>query len=167
MKKILAGFLLLTFVSCNNHTARPVIKQENDGDAVYNVGNDDEEMNKAIERANLSYDSFISNFKNPGKNCSGYTIKMRFAYPSGNEHMWVGNLFYKDDKLMGILDSDPVDVPMLHAGDTIRVIRNDISDWMYICDHKMVGGYTMLALYNRMTSQEKEEFKKNLGFQIE
>lgn len=168
MKKIFTGFLLLVLISCNNNsTAKPIVKQENGNDDVYNVAGDDEMMNQAIEKAVSSYDSFLNNFKNPGKDCNGFSIKMKFPYNNGNEHMWLGDLFYKGDKLMGVLDSDPVNPMAVHAGDTVEVERDKVSDWMYICNHKLVGGYTMMVLYSKMSPAEKEEFKKNLGFDIE
>jgi uncharacterized protein YegJ (DUF2314 family) len=38
---------------------------------------------------------------------------------------------------------------------------------MYLKDNKLVGGYTIRVLYNKMSASEKEKFKDELGFEFE
>jgi uncharacterized protein YegJ (DUF2314 family) len=166
MRLILFIFILLGF-SCKENKGY-VSKEENGGDEVYSIENDDNEMNLAIEKAQRTFSQFITNLKKNDSSCSDFSVKMKFEYDENNgEHMWLSNLYFDKDSLFGVLNSDPVNVVSVKAGDTLQIISNNVSDWMYIKGRKMVGGYTVKALYNKMSDKEKEEFRQELGFKIE
>jgi uncharacterized protein YegJ (DUF2314 family) len=157
-------FILL---SCK-HKKGYIEKDVNGGDEVYNVGGDDEEMNNAIERAKTSYNEFLEAFSNPDSSSNNYSVKLKFAYGENDgEHMWLNDLHYKKDRLFGVLDSDPVNIVWRKFGDTVEVKRDSLSDWMYIEKGRLVGGFTIKALYNKMTEAEKKRFKEEVDFEFE
>jgi uncharacterized protein YegJ (DUF2314 family) len=168
MKFSLIGFILLVLlISCKEHKAY-ISKNTNGGDEVYRVEGDDEDMNKAIENARLNYPSFVLAFKNADSSLSGFSVKIRFDYGEGNgEHMWLSDLHYRGTRLFGVLDSDPVNIHSVHAGDSLAIDVDRLSDWMYVKNSRMVGGYTLKVLYNKMTEKEKKEFREQLSFRIE
>jgi uncharacterized protein YegJ (DUF2314 family) len=49
----------------------------------------------------------------------------------------------------------------------VSVNPDEISDWVYIKNGKLVGGYTIRAHYNELTPQEKQEFNRSADFQME
>ena len=81
--------------------------------------------------------------------------------------MWLNQLYFKSEQLFGVLDSDPVSVFTVKAGDSLEIQRDKVSDWMYIKNGKLVGGYTIKVLYNKMSKKEREQFKNEVGFDIE
>jgi uncharacterized protein YegJ (DUF2314 family) len=42
----------------------------------------------------------------------------------------------------------------------------EISDWLYIDNGKLVGGYTVRAHYNELSPQQKQEFDRDADFKI-
>jgi len=125
-------------------------------------------MNKAILEAQKTYNDFLAALKNPDSLMDGFSVKMRFDYgASSGEHMWLGDLYFKSEKLFGILNNVPVDIKTVKLGDTLEIIQNKISDWMYLKNNKLVGGYTIKVLYSKMSPDEKNEREKQLGFEIE
>ena len=61
----------------------------------------------------------------------------------------------------------PAHVVTHQEGDTIEIYKNMVSDWMYVREGKLVGGYTMHVLYDKMTETEKKEFASEMPFKIE
>jgi uncharacterized protein YegJ (DUF2314 family) len=167
MKLLQAILILSILVSCNND--KGYSKEENGGDEVYGVDHDDKTMNNAIAKAVASYDEFLKVLVKPDSNTTEFTVKMKFAY--GNEgdaeHMWFNDLHFKQDKLFGVLDNDPLHVTTVKAGDTLEIKKEIVSDWMYVKDFKMVGGYTIKVLFDNMSKAEQKEFKDQIGFDIE
>ena len=162
-------FFILTFMifSCKEKKGY-VSKDENNGDAAYSVTNEDEEMNKAILEAQKTYNDFLTALKGPDSVMENFSVKMRFDYGDNNgEHMWLDDLYFKNEKLFGVLSSDPIEVKTVKSGDTLEVVQNRISDWMYLRNNKLIGGYTIKVLYNKMSKKEKEEFKSQIDFELE
>ena len=162
-------FLILPFVllSCKQKKGY-INKDPNGGDEVYTVASADEEMNKAVEKAKNSYDEFLAAFSKPDSSSHDYSVKLKFEYGDDNgEHMWLNDLHFKKDKLFGVLDSDPVDITWRKFGDTIEIKRDSLSDWMYIKKGHLMGGFTIKALYNKMTESEKKRFKEEVDFEFE
>lgn len=133
---------------------------------MYTVKEEDFEMNAAIERAVKSYPSFENEWKKQDSANSDFSVKVKFAYDGGHEHMWVNGLYYKGDALYGVLDSDPVNVHTVKAGDSIEIKKDAVSDWMYVRNGVLVGGYTIRVLYNKMSEDEKKQFEQELPFKL-
>lgn len=125
-------------------------------------------MNKAIREAKRTYASFLNTFEKPGDDKSDFAVKLKFACDTeGVEHMWLNYLHHRGEKMFGILENDPVDVSRVKAGDTLQVIKDSVTDWMFLENNKLIGGYTIRVLYKKMSKKEKEQFKKEISFEIE
>ncbi|MEO5564012.1 MAG: DUF2314 domain-containing protein [Chitinophagaceae bacterium] len=168
VNKIIFIAVLLSFFACKESTrASYVSKSKNGGDEVYNVETNDLVMNLAIAKAKDSYNSFLDVIKGGDTTLDDFGVKMGFETADGTEHMWLNQLHFENDTLFGVLDNDPVNATSFKAGDSLEIKKEMISDWLYVRNNKMVGGYTIKALYSGMDEEEKKEFKKNLGFEIE
>jgi uncharacterized protein YegJ (DUF2314 family) len=92
--------IILYVLSCKEKKGY-VSKDENAGDAVYSVTNEDEEMNKAIIDAQRTYNDFLIAFKDPDSLMDDFAVKMRFDYGDNNgEHMWLNDLYIKNGKVI-------------------------------------------------------------------
>jgi len=157
---------MILFTACKEKAATPQ-KIENGGDEIYNVEADDKAMNAAIAKAGATYPDFLKALKSPEPTAQGYAVKIKFEEGDAVEHMWLGDLHFKDGKLLGILNSDPVSIKKVSPGDTLEVDKSSLSDWMYIKNNKLMGGYTVKVLYDKMSDAEKKEFVTESGFAIE
>lgn len=157
---------IMLFTACKEKEATPN-KIENGGDEVYNVEADDKAMNAAIAKAAATYPDFLKALKSTDPSAEGHAVKIKFEEGDAVEHMWLGDLHFKGGKLLGILNSDPVSIKKVSPGDTLEVDKSRLSDWMYIKDHKLMGGYTVRVLYDKMNEAEKKQFVTESGFAIE
>ncbi|CAC9972874.1 YegJ family protein [Flavobacterium panici] len=159
--KLLVLITILCLVSCKESNK---IERENEP-AIYGVESEDKEMNAAIEKANQTLNDFNIGLSNP--KAQSQALKVAFTDSNGTEHMWVGNVEFNNGKYSGILNNDPEFVTEYKAGDKIDIDSSKISDWMYLENGKLFGGYTIKVLRNRMTDEERKQFDAESGMQID
>ncbi|PBJ06124.1 YegJ family protein [Flavobacterium sp. ACN6] len=140
------------------------IERENEP-TIYGVESENEEMNAAILKANETLNDFNAGLSNP--NADSQALKIKFSNAKGIEHMWIGDIVFKDGKYSGILNNEPEYVTEFKAGDKIDIDPSKISDWMYLENGKLFGGYAIKVLRNRMTNEEKKQFDEESGMQID
>jgi uncharacterized protein YegJ (DUF2314 family) len=134
-----------------------------DSDPVTSVDSGDAEMNAAIAKARDSLPRFWSTFEKPEHAESDFALKVKLTDANGTEHFWLSDLERKDGKIMGTVNNDAVTVRSVKLGDRIPIPEASISDWMYMRDGKMVGNYTVRALFKTMSPAEVENIKKMLA----
>jgi uncharacterized protein YegJ (DUF2314 family) len=131
------------------------------------VSEKDPEMEKAIATAPQTVQQFITALKSPKPSQTGFSIKKGFVDRGMTEHMWLTDVTFDGTNFHGTLNNDPVDVKNVKMGQAVVVLPKDISDWMYLDDSKLIGGYTVRVLYNRETPAGKKQFLEETGFKIE
>lgn len=159
--KVLVVLVIFCFASCKNSEK---VERENEP-TIYKVEKDDQEMSEAIKKANQTLSDFNSALLNPKIEVK--SLKVKFETSNGNEHIWLSNIEYKNGKYWGILDNEPEYITEYKIGDKIEVDNSKISDWMYLENGKLFGGYTIKLLRSRMTDNEKKQFDVESGMQID
>jgi uncharacterized protein YegJ (DUF2314 family) len=150
-------------MSCNSNKK---VERENEP-TIYKVGKDDAEINKAIEKAKQILDSFDYAFKNNSRVFTFFGLKKRFEENGNVEHIWIGNIQGEEDgKYVGVIDNMPEKIKSVKLGDTIEIDKKDISDWMYLKNSVLHGGYTIRLLRERMTEDERKKFDAESGMKI-
>lgn len=134
--------------------------------AIYNVGENDPEMNKVIEMAKQSLDSFDYAFNHYTRVFTFFGLKKRFQENENVEHIWIGNIKFENGIYIGIIDNLPEKITSVKLGDTVKIDKKDISDWMYIKNAELYGGYTIRLLRNRMSESERQKFDAESGMKI-
>jgi len=166
MKFYLLSFIIL--LGCNGCNNTQTLKIERKGEPpIYSVQNDDAEMNHAIMSAIQTLDSFKVALLSKNKDYKYFALKSRFITPNGSEHIWLKNIILKDKKYVGIVANLPESISDVKLGDTISILKNNITDWMYLDNKKLRGGFTIRLLRKRMTEPDKKQFDAHSGFSIE
>lgn len=154
---ILGSIIVLFFFSCNNQDNKKIAR-EGEPDVTL-LTDDDKEMNDVIKLAQSSYPTFLSALENKDSNsCHSFQIKMRFDHPGGGEHIWIDDITIKDKEITGVIANEPVFVASLKLGDTVKIDKTRISDWLYYRDNTAQGGYTIRLLRKRMSPEERSQF---------
>lgn len=142
-------------------------------DPVVNVSQSDPEMTQAINRAQQKLDLFIAFLKVPMPGQIYFSVKARFDHPNGGEHMWLENITFDFEKeeFTGVLANEPIYVKNLKKGDVVHVSRRLISDWMIVEKssegYRLLGGYTLRVLRDRMSPEERANFDRRMGLIID
>jgi|SRR6185436_5801119 len=145
---ITCGVLLAGLVACSASD-----------DPVVSVSSDDPEMNAAIAEARESLPAFWMVYGAPNRGESDFALKVRIEDRRAVEHFWVTDLRREADKVYGLIGNEPNTVTTVKLGDEIEVPSDDITDWLYMRDGKMVGNFTLRPLFKEMPVEEVERLK--------
>ena len=69
--------------------------------------------------------------------------------------------------LRGKVDNAPVEMKSLRVGKKVTVRPEELSDWMYVENGRLVGGHTVRAYYRNLSAAKKRQFAQNAGFRLE
>ena len=83
------------------------------------------------------------------------------------EHMWLLHVDFDGRQLQGTLINSPQSLRSFHEGDQVTITGKQISDWMYVENQKLVGGYTLRVLRDTLPEDERKEFDSSLPFSID
>jgi uncharacterized protein YegJ (DUF2314 family) len=131
------------------------------------VADDDPKMTAAMAEARRTVDRFILSLNNPKPSQSSFSVKLLIEDGDHGEHMWILPVRYEGGKFYGTINNEPDKVTTVKIGDEVSVAKDQVSDWMYIENRKLVGGYTLRVLRNSMPEKEREEFDRGIPFTID
>lgn len=134
---------------------------------VYTLDLGDDEMNEAISEARSSFQQFADALSSSRPGYSLFALKVMFEdHVGGFEHIWITDIYFRDGQFHGTVGNTPSYTTEVEAGQQITVDLNKVSDWMYVYNGVLHGGYTLRVLRNRMSPEERNEFDKSLEFTI-
>jgi uncharacterized protein YegJ (DUF2314 family) len=121
----------------------------------------EEELLAITRRARETLPDFISALEKPGPGEEGFRVK--YPMPAGGEsgvveeHIWLGDIVFRNGEYHGTVVSRPYYIAPLSAGDRIKFSIEKISDWMYLRDGRIVGGESIKYLIERIGETERDE----------
>jgi uncharacterized protein YegJ (DUF2314 family) len=131
------------------------------------VSDDDKQMDRAVENAQRTLGFFMAALKANKPGDTEFEIKKAFIDGDKVEHVWIRGVTFDGKNFHGKVDNQPVDVNNVHEGQRVAVAPQDVDDWMFLKDGKLIGAYTTRVLYARLTPEQKAEFDKNSAYKIE
>lgn len=123
--------------------------------AVIGASGDDPEMMAATAEAKKTWPDFVKAFRNKPENSENFAAKFPFDAPDQKEFMWVEVVSINGDTVVGRLGNDPVWVKDLKLGDEVKMKVSQLSDWMYLKDGEIVGGYTVKVLMDKQKQKNE------------
>ncbi|MDQ0966121.1 uncharacterized protein YegJ (DUF2314 family) [Flavobacterium sp. W4I14] len=144
-----------------------VAEREGEPDMVY-VPSEDERMNWAIEKANLTLWYFEESLKNKRPYQNYFSIKVLITDGDEGEHIWLTDPHFDDEgNLFGTVGNEPVNIRSVKFNQKIGIKRDLISDWMIIENGRLIGGYTIRAIRDGIAEKEKAAFDNSIGLYID
>ena len=136
-------------------------------DKVVQVSATDAKMNAAIQKAKSTVNVFIASLQSPRPGQKDFCVKTPIKDVHGTEHMWLAPVTFDGKAFHGTINNDAETVTTVKLGDHITVGPSGISDWMFTENGKLVGGYTIRAMRDAMSSEERAAFDKDSPFKID
>jgi len=121
------------------------------------VGTDDADIDAAIRAAQESFSQFLDAFKEPKPGQTSFQVRVAFIEGPHFERVWVGDLDFSGPELHGTITSQPA-LPSLENGQQVEFSYAQITDWMYVEEGRLVGGYTVRAIRDRLSEERRAEF---------
>ena len=143
-------------------------KFEREGEPdIYQLGQDDHEMNHAIKTAVQTLNKFNEALQSGNPDFHFFSLKKQFKILNQTEHIWITEIFLQGNKYFGKVGNLPQFTNDVNVDDAIQVEMDSISDWMYLDKQILRGGFTIRILTECMTSPEKRRFEINNGITLE
>jgi len=160
--------LLLVCVLLSACARKGEADSEKSKDEVVYVKSEDPGMAAAIAKARDTLGTFKTALAAPPPHTERYAVKVGFPYGKDNrEHIWMREPKFTEATVSGKIMNEPVDVPDLKFGQDVTAPAADISDWMYVENGVLRGGYTMRVLLDKMAPEEKQKMLGELGVRLE
>jgi uncharacterized protein YegJ (DUF2314 family) len=170
MKRLLFAFLGAMIASTGCDAVKPpddpVVRREGQPDFIRLPGQDPE-MEKAVQTARESVGTFVAALRARTAKQTSFSVKKPFKDGKQVEHIWLSDASFDGTNFSGRVDNEPVDVKNVKLGETAVAAKDEISDWFYVDNGKLVGGYTLRVLHARMSPEEKKNFEAQLDFKMD
>ncbi len=128
---------------------------------------DDDLMVRAIANAKLTHMQFVKALGEKSTSDSSFAIKKPYPTPEeGFEHIWISDVSWDGSAFSGTINNEPVDTTEVKFGERVQVKPDELSDWMFVRDGVLVGGYTLRVMYSDLEDAEKQAFEQQVGFKI-
>ncbi len=121
----------------------------------------------ATREARHSLDRFIRTLSTPNAGQSDFSVKVTILDGETTHYLWLQQVTYDGSNLSGILGPDAAGIKSHFPGERITLASSEITDWMFVEDEKLVGGYTMRAIRERLSGEARKQFEKSMWFKFE
>ena len=109
---------------------------------------------------------FFRRLLRPAKDESDFSVKYPFRADSGSgfsmEQIWLQNITFKDGVYYGVLANDPFYITAMKKGGIVSFSADEITDWMYIKNGKIVGGLSIKYLLEHIPEHERGDEQKEI-----
>ncbi|HYD54974.1 MAG TPA: DUF2314 domain-containing protein [Gemmatimonadaceae bacterium] len=137
------------------------------GSGVVDFAADDAGMNEAIAHARSTVGGFVARLDDPA-GIDRQAVKVPLpVVGGGSEHVWLADVRLEDGLLVGTIGNAPERALGFREGELLRTKPEQISDWSYVEDGRLVGGFTVRHLRNCLSPRERRKLDAALPFTIE
>ena len=134
-------------------------------DRVVSFSEQDPRIAFAIDEARKSLTTFFDAFCSPNSNQTAFLLKVQFEAPNESEHIWVADIDASVMPLQGTIANEP-SILGFQFMQRVEFQPTQITDWMYVEDGYLVGGFTTQAIRSGMTSEERASFDANVPYRF-
>jgi uncharacterized protein YegJ (DUF2314 family) len=88
---------------------------------------------------------------------TSFLLKVAFSEGGEVEHIWLADLDFSSPQPTGVVANEPT-LRGMRFMERVGFELARVTDWMYVEDGRLVGGYTTRLLRDRMTREQREAF---------
>jgi uncharacterized protein YegJ (DUF2314 family) len=150
-----------------------------DPNPVTMVPKGDPAMTAAFAHAAAGLDGFLAKWRTPPPGADRFAVKIglvdapgapgyAFVLPgegaaSQVEWFWVIDLHSEGATFSGRIGNDPEWLRNVSGGQTIHFTRQDIGDWMYFQNGKIIGNATVCPALAHASAEERRQMREQYG----
>jgi uncharacterized protein YegJ (DUF2314 family) len=126
---------------------------------------EDIEMEAAIRNAKESVGQFLKTFFSRTERQKSFLLKVVFVEGGQAEHIWLADLVFSGNASRGVVANEPR-LSSLKFMQTVEFEPSQITDWMYVEDGYLVGGYTTRLIRERITPSDRKAFDASTPYKF-
>jgi uncharacterized protein YegJ (DUF2314 family) len=97
---------------------------------------------------------------------TAFAIKKPFTAGKGDEHIWLNEVSWDGKVFSAVVNNEPVDTKEVKLGDRVQVKPEELSDWMFIENDQLKGGYTIRALFHNSPPAQQKALQDQMPFTV-
>ena len=163
----LAGALLLAGCPDKSGPVMGPVALQDSRPEVIRIGVDDPLTARAINEARKTAGQLVQAFRTRGAAQRDFRFKILVAERGLVEQYWVALESADEHGFTGTISNHPGDITSVKFGQRVTVPAREISDWMYVDNGVLKGGYSVRLMRDRLQPEERQEFEREMGFRIE
>lgn len=78
------------------------------------------------------------------------------------EQVWLTGIYFKDGLYYGLLADAPMHLGGLQKGDRVVFETDDVTDWMYVRNGRIIGGLSVKYLLEKIPEDQRSAGEQNL-----
>jgi uncharacterized protein YegJ (DUF2314 family) len=166
MRKFMS--LLAGIVQILGGCQRPATDAGNQGSSlVVAVPTEDSAMEAATREARDSLDRFTGPLSHPGPGQSDFSVKVPVPDGDMTHDIWLQQITFDGSSFSGVLGPDAAEMKSHSPGERVKIAAREISDWMYVDNEKLVGGFNLRAIRKHLSGEARRQFEKSRWFKFE
>jgi len=126
----------------------------------------DPELQRIAEDARNTISSFFLHLGRKGAEEQSFCVKYSFDTAADSriaaEQIWLTGVHFKNGNYYGVLANNPQFLDGRKKGDTVIFSADSVTDWMYVRDGKIIGGYSIKYLLEKIPEDQRNENQRNL-----
>lgn len=134
-------------------------------DTIVPFDSDDARMRFAIKEAKRTLRTFFNAYVNPKPNQRAFLLKVLFESGEASEHIWLADIDASVSPLEGTVANES-ELPGIKFMERVSFEPSQITDWMYIEDGFLVGGYTTQVIRTGLTPGERAQYDANAPYKF-
>ena len=134
-------------------------------DAIVHFDAEDARMIFAIKEAQSTLRTFFDAYLCPQPNQTAFLLKVLFESGDISEHIWIADIDASVSPLEGTVANE-TNFSGLSFMQRVRFRPEQITDWMYIEDGYLVGGYTTQVIRAGLSSEERKQYDANSPYKF-
>jgi uncharacterized protein YegJ (DUF2314 family) len=131
------------------------------------VKDNDKAMDRAVAKARESLGFFLAALKAKKADSTDFEVKRCFVDGDKVEHIWLRAVTWDGKVFRGKVDNQPLEVTNVRLGQEVMLNPEDLTDWMFVKEGKLMGGFTTRVLYSRLSPEEQAKFREQAEFSLE
>ena len=131
------------------------------------VPTDDAAIEAATQHARSTIDEFKEALAHPNREQSDFSVKVELHEAGGVHYFWLKQVTCSGSSFAGTLGSDASGMKDHKPGEAITIAADEICDWMYVENEKLVGGFTLRAIRNKLRGAQRDAFERSLWFSFD
>ncbi len=167
-------FLLLTGGLClanlagahAEHAVARDVRRPDVAPVYFSIDDRDRAMRDAVHEARGSVGRFTRAMQARRAGDEHFMIKKAFRQDGRVEHLWLTDLVYTGHRFHGRVDNQPREITGLKLGSYCSANPGEITDWAYLHHGRLVGGYTIRALYARLSPSQQQLLRHEIAFSL-
>lgn len=131
------------------------------------IPTEDGAIEAATREARDSLDRFIRTLSHPGPGQAEFSVKFPVHAGEATHYLWLLQIAFDGSNFSGILGPDADGLKGHFPGERITTASKEITDWMFVDNGKLAGGFSLRAIRERLSGEARTQFEKSMWFRFD